>query len=99
MAETVGMIGARGGNRTHTHLRETDFKSVASTSSATRAVPLKELEAANGVEKCPESASLCHCQVTRPATYPGNYPNFSVCRNGLAQCTSSAATLIEFSAV
>ncbi len=36
----IVLIGARGGNRTHTHLRETDFKSVASTSSATRAVML-----------------------------------------------------------
>ena len=30
-------VGARGGTRTHTSFRTTDFKSVASTSSATRA--------------------------------------------------------------
>jgi hypothetical protein len=35
--KTLQNNGARGGNRTHTPFRKTDFKSVASTSSATRA--------------------------------------------------------------
>ncbi len=56
IAETIVVIGARGGNRTRTRFRETDFKSVASTSSATRAMPLQELEARNGIE--PMSAAL-----------------------------------------
>lgn len=33
----VAQDGARGGGRTRTRFRETDFKSVASTNSATRA--------------------------------------------------------------
>ncbi len=55
MVERFKTHGARGETRTRTHLRETDFKSVASTSSATRAC-LKKLEARNGIE--PMSAAL-----------------------------------------
>ena len=39
----AGELGARGGNRTRTRSRETDFKSVASTSSATRAIAVHEI--------------------------------------------------------
>ena len=39
-AESVTGLGARGETRTRTTFRSTDFKSVASTSSATRAVML-----------------------------------------------------------
>ncbi len=68
-------IGARGGNRTRTRFRETDFKSVASTSSATRAMPLQELEARNGIEYRPETSFLRYFRVTRLAMYPRNYAN------------------------
>ena len=37
VTQPIGFIGAQGGTRTHTSFRTTDFKSVASTSSATRA--------------------------------------------------------------
>ncbi len=47
-------IGARGETRTLTSFRKTDFKSVASTNSATRAGLLAfDLEARDGIESDP----------------------------------------------
>lgn len=42
--------GARGGNRTHTPLREVDFESTASANSATRAQGLSNSEMGESVQ-------------------------------------------------
>ena len=57
-APTGSLSGARGGNRTRTRFLETDFKSAASTDSATRASvrDFENLEARPGIE--PRSAAL-----------------------------------------
>ena len=59
-------------------LRSTDFKSVASTNSATRAgFPTCYMEARDGIENRPESPYLRHFWVTQPVSYPRNYLNCS----------------------
>ena len=63
---TRGSHGAQGETRTRTSLRTTDFKSVASTNSATRAGNLAcYMEARDGIEKHPTGPNLRHSQACR----------------------------------
>ena len=84
-------LGARDGNRTRTPLRIRDFKSRASTNSATRAVP-NDIVAQAVLGRCNRIASVPlrpHCAHTA-STYANNRPHPAT-GSGLSPAASTAS--------